>query len=168
MIAIRGYKTTKTKKNAHHTDVTASDALNKKVLLRSIEPSGNEYVDITDVKNMKEFIKRENYDSAILISKRFTEGAVSDMAQEKIQRVSDDYMPPFETGQLYAAIFNCINDRCKGECGKVPSAKSDCKKNKDPEVCETMAVADNARYHFNQGWIGLLKNDLKLALALNK
>jgi len=168
MVAIRGYKVIKTRTNANCTDVTASDASDKKVLLRSLETQGNESIDLNDVKAMVQVIKREAYDIAILIGKRFNDSAVQEMVKEKIQRVSDEYMPPFNVENLYRAIFTCVDAQCIVKCGKVPLTKSDCQVKKGSDSCEVRSLSDNACFHFEHGWSGLLKNDLKLALALNK
>jgi hypothetical protein len=167
IIAIRGYKIIKKQKNANFTDFTASDDLNNKVLLRIIEPLDNEYIGISYVNDTAEFIKQEKYDSAILISKKFTDTAVKTMANEKIQHISDDYMPPFHIEELYSAIIDCVNRQCMKKCGKVNLVKSDCTEKK-VDLCRTSALAGSARSHFEDGLIGLLKNDLKMAFALNK
>lgn len=168
IIAIRGYNITKIKTTDNCTDVIASDASNKKVLLRSIEPKGNEHVDVNDVRAMVQVIKCEGFESAILIGQKFRDSAVQEINKEKIQRVSNDYMPPYDAQNLYTAIFNCVDDQCKGKCGKVPVVKSDCQVKKGADPCNIRSLADNASFHFAQGWVGLLKNDLKLALALSR
>ena len=118
IIAVNGYKIVKKEKNADFTDVTASDSLNKKVLLRVIEPVSDQCIVTNDVKNMAELVKRDSYDSAFLISKKFTDNAVNEMEKQKIQHVSDDYMPPFEIEKLYLAIVDCTNNQCQKKCGK--------------------------------------------------
>jgi hypothetical protein len=167
IIAVRGYKRVKKEKTANRTDVTALDNLNNKVLLRIIEPLGNECVDTYDVKNMTELIKRDAYDSAILISKKFTDPAVNEMVKQKIEHISDDYMLPFGIEDLYLAIVDCVNNQCMKKCGDLSLVKSDCAEKKS-DFCRLRGVADSAKCHFEQGLIGLLKNDLKTALALNK
>ena len=168
IVAVNGYKIVKKETNANFTDVTALDSLNKKVLLRLIEPLSNECVVSNDVKNMAELIKRDNYDSAILISKKFTNNAVDEMTKQKIEHVSDDYLPPFDIEKLYLAIVDFANSQCQKKCGKVPVVKSDCAEKKVFDQCRTKALVDSAKYHFEQGSSGLLKNDLKIALALTK
>ncbi len=168
IIAVNGYKIVKKEKNASFTDVTASDSMNKKVLLRIIEPLSNECIVTNDVKNMEELIKRDSYDSAFLISSKFTDNAVDEMARQKIQHVSDDYMPPFEVEKLYLAIVDCANNQCQKHCGKVTLAIPDCTEKKTADICRTRTLTNNAKCHFDQGLVGLLKNDLKIALALNR
>lgn len=167
IIAVNGYKVVKKDRNANFTDVAASDNLNKKVLLRVIEPLNNEYICINDVKQMTELIERDSYDSAFLISKKFTIDAVNEMIKHKIQHVSDDYMPPFNTEKLYLAIVDYANNQCHRKCGNDSSITSDCAEKKVANICRTRAVANIAKYHFEQGLVGLLKNDLKMALAIN-
>ncbi len=167
VIAVRGYKNVKKQKNAKFTDITALDNLNNKVLLRVIEPLGNEFIGINEVKTMAEFIELENYDSAFLISKNFTEGAVKEMDKHKIQYISEDYMPPFDIEQLYLAIMEYANNQCQKRCGKTMMIISDCEE-KDAELCKIKNLAVGAKGHFENGTVGLLKNDLKMALALNR
>jgi hypothetical protein len=168
IIAVRGYKKVGQNKKANCTDITALDNLNNKVLLRIIEPLGNEYVTGEDVKDLTEFITRESYDKTILVSKNFTDHAVEEMTKKKIQRVSDDYMPPFEIEELYLAIINCANNQCQKKCGKVLSSISQCEDKKNADHCMIRALAGSAKAHFEDGAAGLLKNDLKVALAVSK
>ncbi len=169
IIAIRDFRHTKTKKLANCIDFTVFDALDKKVLLRCIEPYGNEFVGLGVVKSMIELIKREDYNRGILISKRFTAAALEGMVKGNIQQVSDEYMPHFDTEKLYLAIFNRVSDQCKTKCGKIALKEPDCQEKKhDKSPCKIKALATNALFHFEQGWIDLLQNDLKLALALSK
>lgn len=168
IIAVNGYKIVKKEKNADFTDVTASDSSNKKVLLRVIEPVSNECVVTTDVKNMAELVKRDCYDSAFLISKKFTDNAVNEMEKQKIQHVSDDYMPPFKIEKLYQAIVGCTNSQCQKKCGGTSLVMSDCTEKATADLCRVRALANNAKCHFDQDLVGLLKNDLKIALAITK
>ncbi len=167
VIAVQGYKRVKKEKTANFTDVTAIDALDKKVLLRIMEPIGNEYISLNDVQSSIKEIKRKNFDHAVLISKKFTANAIQEMRAQKIQHVADDYMPPFGIEALYLAIVNNANDQCQKTCGKLLKAISDCTETKR-NICKVKTLAQNAKAHFEQGSIGLLKNDLKVALALNQ
>lgn len=168
IIAIRDYKCMKTKKLANCTDFTVYDALNKKVLLRCIEPQDKSYVGIGEVKSMIELIKREDYNRGILISNRFTAAALEGMAAGNIQQISDVYMPPFETEKLYLTIFNRISNQCKAKCGKMSLKEPNCQEKQEKAPCKIKSIANNALFHFEHGWVDLLQNDLKLALALNK
>lgn len=168
IIAVRGYKNVRKERTANSIDVTALDEENKKVLMRIIEPLGNEYISINDIKHMTELVQRESYDKAVLISKKFTENAIDEMDKQKIQYVSDDYMLPFKIEELYLAIVNCANNQCQKKCGKILKVISECAEKKIADFCKTKVLANSAKCHFEQGSIGLLKNDLKLALALNR
>jgi hypothetical protein len=167
IIAVRGYKSVKRQRNAKYTDVTAVDSLSKKILLRIIEPIGDEYTDLNDVKSMTEFVKSEEYDSAIMLSKKFTSTAVGELVKQNIQYVSDDIMLPFNIKELYTAITDCVNSQCMKKCGKIAADKSECAGNVS-DFCKMILLAGSAKSHFEQGTVGLLKNDLKMALALNK
>ncbi len=168
IMAVRNLNFTKKEKHQNFTDTTASDTANKKILLRSIEPqSGTGYVGVDEVKNMTKLMRRERYDTGILISRRFTVAAVQEMAQEKIQLISDEYMPHFDAEKLYLTITNCINNHCQTNCGKVPQKKSECKEQLEGKPCKVKALSDNSSFHFEHGWIELMQNDLKQLLSLN-
>ena len=168
IVAVRGYTIVKKETKTNCIDVTATDTLNNKVLLRIIEPLNNECIGSDAVKNMSEFLKTADYNQAILVSNRFTDNAVQEMAKQKIQRVSDDYMPPFEIEELYSAIVSCANNQCNKKCGKTQETISECEEIKVADLCRIKTLGKSAKSHFEQGLIGLLKNDLKTALALNK
>ena len=167
IIAIRGYKVVKKEKSANFTDVTALDNSNNKVLLRIIEPLATEYVCLQDIKNLAELIQRENYVAGIFIGKQFTESALKEMSQQKIEYISEDYMPPFAIEELYQAIVNCANSQCQKKCGKVTLTTTECVE-KAAYLCKTKSLTIAAKRHFEDGTVGLLKNDLKIALALTR
>ena len=165
IMAVRGYKCVKKEKTAKFTDVTAIDNSNNKVLLRAIEPLTCEYIGVSDVKDLAELIKRDSYDSAILIGKHFTDNALEEMGNHKIQHISEDYMPPFDIQELYLAIVNCANSLCEKKCGKVLLVIPDCDE-RTAHMCKTKALVVAAKQHFEDGMVGLLKNDLRVALTL--
>ncbi|MDR0373916.1 MAG: hypothetical protein LBI79_10315 [Nitrososphaerota archaeon] len=167
IMAVRGYKSVKRQKNANFTDVTALDRSNNKVLLRIVEPLSSEYINLNDVKSMAEVIKRDNYHVAILISKQFTDGALEEMGKQKIQYISEDYMPPFDIQELYLAVVDCAKNQCQKKCGKVVLVISECSE-KAADHCKTKVLAVAAKRHLEERTVGLLKNDLKVALALTR
>jgi len=63
--------------------------------------------------------------------------------------------------RLYLRINQYVNDLCKVKCGKIPEKESDCKCD-----CRIRIISDNASFHFEQGWINLMKKDLKQLLSL--
>jgi hypothetical protein len=165
IIAVRGYKIVNKQKSGTATDIIALDNSNNKVLLRTIEPLTPEYIGINEIKTFVELIKRESYDQAIVISKHFTDNAQTEISKQKIEYISEDYMPPFDIQELYLAIVNCANNYCQKKCGKVIPAIPECDE-KTADACKTRALAASAKEHFENGTTGLLKNDLRVALAL--
>jgi hypothetical protein len=165
IIAVRGYKIVNKQRNGAATDIAAVDNSNNKVLLRTIEPLTPEYIGVNVIKDIAELVKRESYDQAIVISKHFTDNALSELSKQKIEHVSDDYMPPFDIQELYLAIMNCANNYCQKKCGKTPSPIPECNE-KTAETCKTRVLAITAREHLDNGTTGLLKNDLRVALSL--
>jgi hypothetical protein len=168
IIAVRRYKIIKSERSVNFTDISAVDPLNKKVLLRAIDPSCNRYVGLNDVIELSNQVKVGEYDSAILISSNFTENATTEMVKQNIQCVSDNYMPPFAMEDLYLAIINCAANQCNKKCSKVPEVIPECNEIKDADLCKIRGIAANAKAHFDAGALGLLKNDLKMALALGQ
>jgi hypothetical protein len=165
IIAVRGYKIVNKQRSGTATDVVATDNSNNKVLLRTIEPLTPEYIGVNAIKDMAELVKRESYDQAIVISKHFTDNALSELSKLKIEYVSEDYMPPFDIQELYLAIVNCANNYCQKKCGKILTVIPECSE-KTADACKAKALAMDAKQHFENGTTGLLKNDLRVALSL--
>ncbi len=165
LIAVRRYKVINSERNVNYTDTSVMDPLNKKLLLRSID-LGNRYVDLSDVNSLTNQVKVGAYDSAILISNNFTQNATNEMNKQNIQCVSESIMPSFAIEDLYLAIIHCASNRCNKKCGKTPEAIPECNEVKDADMCSIRGLAANAKTHLESGALGLLKNDLKMALAL--
>jgi len=165
IMAVRGYKSVKKEKNANLTDITAVDNSNNKILLRIIEPLTCEYIGVGDIKNIGETIERDGYDSAILISKSFTTNALEEMSKHKIQHISEDYMPHFDIQDLYLAVVNCANSQCQKQCGKILLEIPECNE-KSADYCKNRQIVLAAKRHFEEGTVGLLKNDLRVAFTI--
>ena len=144
-------------------DITALDEeSNEKVLLRIVESkSKSGFVGVDAVREMLETMEREDYDKGVLLGKKFTVAAKRELMENDIQRISENYTPRFKPERLYLRINNYVNDLCKAKCGKIPKKESDCKGD-----CRIRIISDNASFHFGQGWIKLMKNDLKQLLAI--
>ncbi|MFB0514577.1 MAG: hypothetical protein ACETVQ_03270, partial [Candidatus Bathyarchaeia archaeon] len=127
------------------------------------------YVGVDIVREMSEVLKKQNYDKGILIGKRFTEGAKSEMEHENIEAVSERIAPHFKVERLYLAIEGCIENLCRARCGRVPVKKSDCKGYVDGNYsCDVRLISDNASFHLEHGWISFLEKDLAKLLAIEK
>ncbi len=163
-MAMRNYSCEDREKGDEGIDITALDtASNEKVLLRIVESkSKSGFVGIDSVRKMLEAMEKEDYDKGVLFGKRFTDAAKQELMQNDIQRISEGYMPTFKPERLYLRINQYVNDLCKEKCGKIPEKESDCKGD-----CRVRVISDNASFHFEQGWINLMKKDLKQLLALN-
>ncbi len=168
IIAVRRYKIVSSARNAIFTDISVTDPSDKKILLRTIDPSSRRYVDLSDIASLTDKIKAEAYDSAILISNNFTQSATTEMIKQNIQCVSESYMPPFAIEDLYLAIISCASYQCNKKCGKIPQEIPECNEIKDADMCKIRGMAADAKAHFEAGALGLLKNDLKVALSLSK
>jgi hypothetical protein len=163
-MAMRNYSCEEREKGEEGIDIIALDTASKeKVLLRIVESkSKSGFVGIDAVRKMLETMEREDYDKGFLFGKRFTDAAKHEMMENDIQRISEGYMPRFKPERLYLRINQYVNDLCKMKCGKIPEKESDCKGD-----CRIRVISDNASFHFEQGWVNLMKKDLKLLLSLN-
>ena len=145
-------------------DITALDTeSHEKILLRIVEPKTKSvFVGIDSVRKMLEAMEREDYDKGFLFGKRFTTAAKQELIQNDIERVSEQYMPRFQPERLYLRINNYVNELCKASCGKIPQKESDCQGN-----CRVRVISDNASFHFEQGWVNMMKKDLQRLLSMN-
>ena len=128
IIAVRNYRCENRKRRFDGFDFSVLDANStEKILVRSIEPQTKAgFVGVDDVKKMAKEMKNQNFDRGVFISKRFTVAAEEEMALRKIQQVSDVYMPPVKTEDLYLTIGDCADRQCRAKCGNVPARKSEC------------------------------------------
>jgi hypothetical protein len=163
-MAMRNYSCEEREKWEEGVDIIALDtASNEKVLLRIVESkSKSGFVGIDAVRKMVEAMESKDYDKGVLFGKRFTTAAKQELVQNDIQRISEGYMPTFKPERLYLRINQYVNELCKAKCGKIPEKESDCKGN-----CRVRIISDNASFHFEQGWVNLMKKDLKQLLSQN-
>ena len=127
--AMRNYKRKRTSRKERRVDYTVSPSEdNRKILIRMItEPkSKSGHISVDTVREMIEFLEKNNYDKGILIGKRFTNAAKREMKNADIEMVSDAISPTFKVNQLYSMIGKYVDKLCKEKCGEVPSKDSDC------------------------------------------
>jgi hypothetical protein len=170
LIAVKNLKCEKREKRSDGVDFLASDLVSaEKVFVRVIEPrSKSGFVGADDVKTMFKVMKRKDYTRGVIIGKRFTEAATQEMSSCNIQQVSDEYMPPVKSESILLTINDCVNNLCKTKCGTVPLKESDCKGRVKESVCRVRSINDDALFHYERGWMDLMKNDLRQLLVMNK
>jgi len=170
LFVIKNLKVGKKEKWADGTDFVASDALaNDKVLVRMVEPRNkSRFVGADDVKSMLKVMRSKDCERGIIVGKRFTEAAVEEMNLCNIQQVSEEYMPPLASENVVLAINDNINSLCKTKCGMVPFNESRCKDRLKENPCRVKSISDDALFHYERGWIDLLKNDLRQLLLMNR
>jgi hypothetical protein len=163
VMAVRNYSCEEKEKWDEGIDITALDEeSNEKILLRMVNSkSSSGVVGIDTVRKMWKVMERKDYDKGFLLGKRFTDAAKQEMAQKGIQRISERYKPTFNPERLFLRINYYVNKLCKTKCGKIPQKESDCQSN-----CRIRIISDNACFHFERGWLSLMKNDLKQLLSL--
>ena len=170
IIAVRDYKCEKREKWADGIDYVASDKKSgQNVLLRSIEPSHKgTFVSVEDVRNMLRTMKRKHCASGVFVGNKFTEAASLEMTKNNIQQVSDSYMPPVTPEKIILTINDCTESLCRKKCGKIPLNQSDCKGRIKEGLCQVKSISDDAIFHFERGWIDLMKNDLRQLLSMDR
>ncbi len=172
ILAVRDYEKRRTRRNEGNVDYTVSPSdSDDKILIRVITEAKSKsgYVDVDTVKEMSEILKKRNYDKGILIGKRFTEAARSEMKHEKIEAVSDVTRPRFTLDRLYLVVNDCIENLCRAKCGHVPLKEGDCIGYDDGHyTCAVRLISDNASFHFEHGWMSFLEKDLTKLLAIKK
>jgi hypothetical protein len=143
VMALREYSCKKRGEWDEGVDITALDeAAKEKILLRVItSKSKSGFFGVDAVRGMVDVMKRGRYDRGFLIAKRFTNAAKPE--------------------RLYLKLNNYVDTLCAVKCGKVPEAEADC----NPD-CKVRVISDNATFHFENGWVSLLKNDFKQLLLL--
>jgi hypothetical protein len=163
VMAVRDYSCEKRGKWDDGIDIAAFDQeANEKILLRIVtsdHKSGS--IGIDAVRKMQSAMESGYYDKGFLFGKRFTDAARHETTQSGIRIVSEEHKPHFKPERLYMRINHYVNTLCKEMCGRIPKEESDCRKN-----CKVRTISDNASYHFEQGWIKLMKNDLKQLLSM--
>lgn len=170
LFAIQNLKIGKEEKWAEETDFVASDVVaDDKVLVCLVEPrvkSG--FVDADDVKRMAKVMRRKNCARGIVVGKRFTEAALEEMKTCNIQQASDECMPPVAPENLVLKINDCINTLCITKCWATPLQEEDCKGHLKDKPCRIRSICDDVLFHYERGWIDLLKNDLRQLLSLGR
>jgi hypothetical protein len=163
LMAVRDYSCEERGEWDEGIDITALDVKSKeKILLRVVTSKVKSgFIGIDAVREMLGVMERRDYDKGFLFGKRFTDSAKQKMMENGIQRFSEIYAPPFKPERLYLRINHYVKKLCKAKCGRIPKEEADCKSN-----CRTRVISDNALFHFENGWINLMKNDLKQLLAL--
>ncbi len=168
--AVRDYEKRRTRRKEGMVDFTVSPSKSDdKILIRVITEAKAKsgYVGVDTVREMGDILEKRNYDKGVLIGKRFTEAAKSEMESENIELVSERIKPHFKLEQLYSAIDRCVRHLCRAKCGHVPMKESDCKGYVDDHYfCDVRLVSDDASFHLEHGWIDFLERDLAKLLAI--
>jgi len=164
-MALREYSCKKRGEWDEGVDITALDEVAKeKILLRVVtSKSKSGFYGVEVVRSMVDVMRRGRYDRGFLFAKRFTNAAKEEMDRNNIQRVSERHMLPFKPERLFLQLNSCVDRLCRARCGKVPEFESDCQKD-----CKVRVISDNATFHFENGWLRLLKNDFKQLLVLQR
>jgi len=170
--AVRSYEHSRVRRKDSAVDYTVSPSeSDDKILIRVITEaeSSSGYVGVETVREMGEFLKKRKYDKGILIAKRFTDAAKSEMERANIEAVSKMIKPRFKVERLYLAINSSIKNLCKAKCGHTPTKESDCKGHVDGNYsCDVRLISDNAKFHLDRGWTKFLEKDLARLLAIEK
>ena len=170
IIAIRDYENVATHRHKEGIDFVATQTeSDEKILIRVITKlrSSSRTVGVDVVNEMVDTMKREDYDKGILISERFSTAAKEQMRREDIQIISEDFTPRLGPVELYSKMREYIDSLCKAKCGQVPEKKSDCKGiSEGHHTCKIRLISNNASFHFERGWVNLLKQDFNQLISM--
>ena len=169
-MAVQNYKFEERTKNDHWVDFTASDPTSEeKILLRVIDTKqATNYIGVDAVRKILETMQRQQFGKAVLVGRRFTDAAQLEMSEKNVQRISEDYMPPVLPERIFLTINEHVNNLCKMNCGKVPQQETECTGFSKGTKCGIRTISDNAAFHFERGWIPLLRNDLKKLVSMQQ
>jgi len=170
VMAIKEYNDIKRRRCKGGMDIIVSPVKSDdKVLIRVINKSKSRsgIVGIDAVREMSAFLERNDYEGGFLVGKRFSKAAWEEMSREGIEGISEKFMPSFKPQRLYFSVNKILEKLCKVKCGKVPKKESDCNGYSDGTYfCKIRLISDDASFHFERGWVDLLRNDLKRLLAI--
>lgn len=170
IMAVRNYECEDIEKWDQGVDFTALNTTSdEKILLRVIEAkSKSEVVGVDEVRKMVEVMERRDFDGGFLIGKKFSDAAKQEMTQNKIRKISDKSMPLFKPEKLILRINEYTDNLCEVKCGKIPKKEGDCQGYSNGRYsCNIRTISDNASFHFERGWLDLLKNDFQQLLSVH-
>lgn len=169
--AVRGYQLERTRRKEEIVDFTVSPSeSDDRILIRVIagHKGKSGYVGIDTVKKMSRTLERRHYDKGILVGRRFTEAAKSEMKREEIETVYEG-IPRFRLDKLYLVIQDHVDVLCNAKCGQAPEKELDCKGySNGGYTCKVRLISDDAGFHFEHGWPSLLARDLVKLLAIEE
>ena len=169
-MAVKGYEYEGRQRWDQGIDYVASHIeSDNKMLLRVVtdpqSKSGTVGIDV--VREAVETIKQKDYDKGVLIGKRFSEAAKREMWRKGIQIISEKLTPSFKLEDLYFKMQDYIDGLCKAKCGRIPKKRPDCKGFSEGHYsCKIRLISDNASFHFEHGWTGLLQKDFEHLISL--
>jgi hypothetical protein len=172
VLAVRDYETMDIRKKESLVDFTVSpqksdDKILVRVIVETASKSG--YIGVDSVRKMSDLLEKRDYDKGVLVGKRFTEAARSEMKKGGIEMISDMVTPNFKSAKLFSKIAEYTQKICEAKCGQVPLKDSDCKGHTDGHYsCDVRLTSDNADFHFERGWTNFLEKDLMKLLAIEK
>jgi DNA-binding XRE family transcriptional regulator len=143
-----------------------------KKLIRAMVDENNHaapaYVDT--IRTTIQEIEDENYDEAIILSKRITNSAHELVAQaEKLNVITPNTKHNFSLIEVLSAIQSKTRELCKVKCGKAPETRDDChgKKGRTYE-CDIRRISDDATFHATMKWKTVLLEDFNNLCEIEK
>lgn len=172
VMAVSGYENAERRRWGEGIDYLASQPKSgAKMLLRIVtEPRSKSGVTGLDVvKQMSEVMKRDGIDKGVLISESFTEAAAQGMRRDRIEMVSDKLPARFDARRLYLAMRRYAGNLCQTKYGYVSKKQPDCpgKCAEDCHSCDVRVISDNASFHFERGWVELVRGDFEALIGLD-
>jgi hypothetical protein len=132
LVELRDYHMKKVIRNEDTIDIVASAPKTKEdVLIRIVTNSQLKQngVGVTEAEDMNQTLKEMDVNKGIVLGRRFTSAAKTNLKKMDIEQFSLKKEIPFllEPGDLYIKIMECVNKLCTAKCGFIPKDSSECK-----------------------------------------
>lgn len=170
MKTLHGYEMKEINKEIGSIDYVADDDQGEK-LLRVLISSGLNAgkADFNTTTKIVESLEKEGYEEITIIAEDFTEASLRILEENEINYFSPTVKPRYSVFELMEAIQRLTHELCRAKCGIVPAREVDCKGYQEGEyTCPVRVVSDNADFHAERGWQGLLKRDFSQLIDIKK
>jgi len=117
-----------------------------------------------------ETIEEKDIDEILLLGERTTKAGREIIKEtNEIECLTPNIKPHYKVSELIYSIQSKTLDLCRQKCGKAPQKESDCKGLQNGEYsCQIRRLSDDATFHAEMKWNGVLKEDWKALLELER
>ena len=117
-----------------------------------------------------ETIEEKDIDEILLLGERTTQAGREIIKEtDEIECLTPNIKPHYKVSELIYSIQSKTLDLCRQKCGKAPQKESDCTGLQNGEYsCQIRRLSDDATFHAEMKWNGVLKEDWKALLELER